>query len=617
MEAALQNKNSVKILRTYVQQFRQFSFKVLLRISAKVPSGIKFSIFPDRVLHALKTRGPGAGRPQRVYLKKGISPIDFFDQLNNRNIDYVLLRWWEKLPSFPLDEDVNILVRDEQRVEINDLFSAYDERGIKCDVYTLSGSGSGSREGVPVFPYNLSDALLRNRVFYNGAYIPSPLLAFAAMAYHAILHKGYNSGIPGFQKQPDKFIFNYAEALEKMAQETNLQVEITLTGLFKWLKEKDFAPADDTLAKLAKNRPELSVLEKRLSSDARGGEFMVFVIREKLLHDGFLNDFVTRLEERHLFDVLDVRLLNMEEKHAFKTQVRGGKWDKGPFPVSGGAPAAVVTAYDYHPEPLKEMEQKDQTRMTNRNNLRAKYGFRDYLGFILKNGFYNGVHSADNENDAWFYISHLGESYTNKISIEVEKRRIRYAPKWNVQKTLSAGPLSKVELIKYNGGQAVKKTFRPGRERFFERELFAVKHLAPQLSFIPPLLYEGDGYIVTQYFENVLEKLNEKEKKQLIALKAKDIIQVTKEMQKRGLAYVNFNPDNLIITNEGRLICTGFSYLQENRDGGFDHVYEIVGLSHKFGGDHPENLGKRSRSLSYLWSDYLPVTRFLDLENQV
>ena len=251
--------------------------------------------------------------------------------------------------------------------------------------------------------------------------------------------------------------------------------------------------------------------------------------------------------------------------------------------------------------------------MTNRNNLKAKYGFRDYLGSILENAFYNGVHSADNENDGWDYVSHLGEKYTKKIAIEVEKRRVRYAPIWSIKKVLSAGPLFKVELIKYKHGLAVKKTFRPGRERFFERELFAVKHLAPKLSFIPPLLKEGDGYIVTPYFENILETLNEKEKKQLIALKAKDIIQVTKEMQKRGLTYINFVPENLIVTREGKVMCTGFSYLQENIDGGFDHVYEIAGLSNNFGGDHPEKLGKRSRSLSKIWSDYLPVTRFLDV----
>ena len=595
----------------------QFGTRILLNISRRIPIGLKLKIFPNRVLRALRLRGPGAGRLQRVYIKKGIMPIDFFTELNERKINYVLLRWWENLPAFPEGEDVNILVRDGQRNYINDLVSAYDERGVKCDIYTLNGSDNGSRDGIPVFPYNLSQALLEDKIFYNGAYIPSPILAFASMAYHAVLHKGYNSGIKGFLKRPEKFVFNYAEALKKLARDLDIDVEITATGLFYWLKKEGFAPADDTLAKLVKNRPELSIFEKRLSSDARGGELMVYVIREKLLYDGFLHDFKVLLEDKYLFDVLDVRILNKKEKHTCTTQIRGGKWDKGPFPTSGGPPAAFVIAYDYHPEPLSEAEQKDQTRMTNKNNLKAKYGFRENLGSILENNFYNGVHSADNENDAWFYISHLGEAYAEKIALEVEKRRKRYAPIWSVIRILSAGLLSKVELIRYNGELAVKKTFRPGRERFFERELFAVKHLAHELPFIPPLLEEGDGFIVTPYFENVLGKLDEKGKKELITSKAKEIFEVTKEMQKRGLTYINFSPENLIITNEGRIFCTGFSYLQENKNSPFDHVYEIAGLSNFFDGDHPENFGGRLRSFSHLWSDYLPLNRFLDLENKV
>ena len=305
---------SLKLLKPYHQKVWQFITNVLILTSGKIPVGLKIKIFPYRILHALRQRGPGSGRLQRVFIKKGVLPIDFFMHLNERKINYVLLRWWENLPLFPEGEDVNILVRDEQRHYLNDLVSPYDERGIKCDIYTVNGSGSGSRHGIPVFPYHLSNALLKDRLFYNGAYIPSPLLAFASMAYHAVLHKGYNSGIPGFKKKPDKLVFNYSRALKERAQDLQISLEITVTGIFEWLKSNGFAPADDTLAKLVKNRPELSMLKKRLSSDARGGELLVFVIREKLLSDGFLHDFRILLEDKYFFDVLDVHILNNEEK---------------------------------------------------------------------------------------------------------------------------------------------------------------------------------------------------------------------------------------------------------------------------------------------------------------
>src|SRR5690554_6668154 len=37
-------------------------------------------------------------RPQRVYLKKGLSHMKFLQTLNERKVEYVLLRWWKDLP---------------------------------------------------------------------------------------------------------------------------------------------------------------------------------------------------------------------------------------------------------------------------------------------------------------------------------------------------------------------------------------------------------------------------------------------------------------------------------------------------------------------------------------
>src|SRR5690554_3333208 len=138
----------------------------------------------------------------RVYIKKRIGRMEFFEILNERKVEYVLLRWWENLPEIPEGEDMDILIKDEHRDLIQDLLTYRDNRtGLKCDFYTLTGSNYGSHRGLPYFQSNLAYNLLKNRKLYRGAYVPSPTEHFASLAYHAIFHKGIGSGLSGFQSQ--------------------------------------------------------------------------------------------------------------------------------------------------------------------------------------------------------------------------------------------------------------------------------------------------------------------------------------------------------------------------------------------------------------------------------
>lgn len=361
----------------------------------------------------------------RVFVRKGLTRMEFFEILDERKVDYVLLRWWQDLPEMPPGEDMDILVRDEHRDLLEDLVVFYDNgTGLKCDIYTITGSNHGSWKNLPYFQSNLAHILIEERILFKGAYVPSPQTHFASLAYHAIYHKGVDSGIPGFSTNPSgELEHDYFEILDNLSREIGLNVEITVQGLAAWLKNLGFTPAEDTTAKLVELKPELAMFQKPLFSDIRGGELLVFIIREKLIEHGYLNSFIDFMKEKFSFDIIDVKTLSIEEKDICKRQIRGGKWDRGPFKFSGGQPEAFVIAFDYQPWPLSDEEAKKQTRMTNRNNPNAKYAFRDIINQNRKTNNYNGIHSADNELDAWSYISLLGNEYHNKIIKEVEFRR--------------------------------------------------------------------------------------------------------------------------------------------------------------------------------------------------
>ncbi|MEJ8800544.1 hypothetical protein [Pontibacter sp. H249] len=544
----------------------------------------------------------------RVYIRKGISRMEFFDILHQRKVDYVLLRWWHNLPEIPDGEDMDILIKDEHRDLINDLVVFYDNgTGLKCDIYTIAGSKHGCRRGIPYFQANIAHTLINSRVMYRGAYVPAPLPYFAGLAFHALFHKGCNSGLPGFSEKPVDIEHSYTSILDDEAKEQGIEIELTAQGVYKWLKEQNFAPAEDTLSKLVELKPELAMLQESLYSDVRGGEVVVYIVRERLLKDGLIQDFRNFLKDKFHFDVIDVRELSAEEKVTCTLNIRGGKWDKGPYKESGGTPAAFVVAYDYHPCPLTEAEARKQPRMTNRNNPNAKYKFREFVHASIAEGNYNGVHSADNELDAWYYISLLGKEYTSKIESEIELRRARYATRWSLKKVMAAGPIAKEELIVYNGELAVKKTYRVGKERFFQRELFAYKELSNELPFVPPLLASGEGYVIIPFKENILSELPEDKKKQVIASKSAEVRHVIHSMHARGLAYVGFSPDNIIVTPGQAFYCTGFSFLQQYTEypSSIEQAYEVAGVPATYTGDLPENFDPAKSSFRDVWGSYI------------
>lgn len=595
----LSKKNNFGFKNTFFLKERKsgYSETLLTAVRKVIPESAKQKINQNKILKKYYDRLRRVIikpiKSPRVYIREGISRMEFFEILHHRHIEYVLLRWWHNLPEIPDGEDMDILIRDEHRDLVNDLLVFYDNgTDLKCDFYTIAGSKYGSRRNIPYFQSNLAHTLIKTRILYKGAYVPSPLLYFASLAYHAVFHKGFNSGLPGFKEKPTEVEHDYTSVLKEQSLELGLDINMTVQDIYNWLNKQNFAPADDTLSKLVELNPELGFLQKSLYSDARGGDLLVYMVRERMLNDGLLQDFKEFLEDKFLFDVIDVRILNPEEKNRCTTQIRGGKWDKGPYKFSGGPPAALIVAFDYYPWPLDGLEAKKQTRMTNRNNPNAKYDFRELINSSTKmNGKYNGVHSADNELDAWFYISQIGEAYHKKISGEVEIRRQRYAGIWSVKKVLSIGPISKVELIKYGQGLAIKKTFRPGKEMYFERELFAVKELSKQLSFIPPLLQQGEGYLIVPYLENILDELPELEKNKVLASKRIEILKVIDSMNERGFAFINFSPESLIITRDNKLYCTGFSFLQkaDTHPSNMEQVYEFTGIPKDFNLDLPKD----------------------------
>ncbi len=78
-----------------------------------------------------------------------------------------------------------------------------DGPGIQpVDVYSATGLPGADFRAMPYFPPYLADELLDRAVIHRGlCRVPAPREHFLSLAYHALYHKGGDSGIPSANDQ--------------------------------------------------------------------------------------------------------------------------------------------------------------------------------------------------------------------------------------------------------------------------------------------------------------------------------------------------------------------------------------------------------------------------------
>lgn len=586
---------------------------LLKRIYSRLPVRVQRKLdSSSAVSTALYFAGLSRGRARR-YLKGRTSRAEFIAELNRRGVSYVLLRWWETFPEFPANEDMDILIEDADLPRISNLLTRRPG-GVPLDIYSVEGSEGHTWRGIPYLQRSLSRAILATRHLHNGVYVPCGKERFAALAYHAVYHKGRYSGLLGFEPCHQHVEHDYQSLLEEVARRERVVVEVSLAAIVNWLQEHEYAPGRDLLAKLVDLHPELEVLLRRPELSVPLGELGVLIVREAAEGDGFVADLIKRMTIHHELDILLSLHLDDTARERCRENLRGGKWDRGPYPKSGGAPARILAVFDYHPKMVPKWKRGKYRHVTNYHFIELKAWFRRQIaGTRLFTTIYNGLHSADNEMEAFEYLKIAAPERVARIKHEVERRRRRYETRDSVVEMISEGRRAKVELIERDGTLRVKKTFRVGCERFYERELYAARTLSQELEFIPPCLDHGDGYLVVPYYRNVLNSCGWMRRRHILARNKVKIARVVHEFFRRGLTHIDFSPDNVIITEDDEFYVVDFEFLQEydRRPSTVDQAYEVEGFPAGFCGDVPIGRDSATSSFHYAWGWYIGSWRNL------
>ncbi len=285
----------------------------------------------------------------------------FFTRLNAAGCRYVVLRWFERLPQVETGEDIDLLVRDEDVASLKALLrreSLLDRllgrRLVRCDVYSVSGFPRGSYRGVAYYPPDLARRIIdRAERHASGAKVPCREDHFLSLAFHALYHKGLRSGIAVADrrfrpsKRPEH---DYSGKLQGLAGELGLDAEMAMDALDAELARQGWRPSLDHLERLLPDDDWARAKVKALSGDVRAEPGLtLFLVRREGLAWG-LQRVVAALEEAG-FVVLAQKRLTDEESMLASREIRGGNWESGPWPISGGPPVAAIAALD--PEPLK------------------------------------------------------------------------------------------------------------------------------------------------------------------------------------------------------------------------------------------------------------------------
>lgn len=151
-----------------------------------------------------------------------------------------------------------------------------------------------------------------------------------------------------------------------------------------------------------------------------------------------------------------------------------------------------------------------------------------------------------------------------------------------------SGRRAKVEVIRWDGQLAVKKTFKLHQQRFCQCEVQALRDLAPVVDAIPPLLDSDSCSLTIPYYDDVLGYQRSSGKLLPLGI-ARQAVAALCSVYEAGYALVDASIDNILVDrHEGlKLIDFEFSYRYDVRPNTFAQSYDIAGCPADFSGDTP------------------------------
>jgi hypothetical protein len=555
-------------------------------------------------------------RPAGVRARHWLSPevgIDgFLRALTEAQVRHVVLRWADELPDLPAGEDLDLLVDDDDVERVHHLLDARPGC-IPVDVYSRSGLPGSDWHDMAYHPPVLAEELLASAVPDERGYsTPGPREQLLALAYHAAYQKGDVSGLPRDPDRPpllDDPDHDYAGALQRLAEAAGVTVEPTLAGLDQLLVEHGWRPPRDTLAKLAEAVPWVAELQQRLGSAeaVTCPGLAVFVLRDRAVQRGLTDQLVDRIRSEG-FTVVAQRRLVPASAARFAAAARGANWGRGPWPLSGGNPAVVVLAVDVRPVAPDAALAARWPGLDNAR-LRVKDALRDLANAgVPPEHRCNVVHASDNAAQAEDYLRLAMPAEADGLLAEAQHLLAEVpVPAGRVRPLGGNGRRGWVEQVEVDGRVLVRKTFRPGCERYLEREVFAATVLAADCPAVPRLVARDAHSLLLPWYDDVL-CFDDRRLRLLPLPVVREALAVLRHLYDLGYAVIDCRPHNILVDRYEGLKVIDFEFLHryEDRPASFAASYDLAGIPAGFNGDLPVLL--RAPGWEQRWQPWAGLT---------
>ena len=309
--------------------------------------------------------------------KKDIYNI--FNWLNDNRVDYVYLKEYKADLNNLKDIDIMVSKKHiEKLLECNYLYTIPSSEVTYLDISWDRPIGINSE--LPFYPIHLSDDILNknNNVYKDNIRCLNSQLLLITYVTHAVIHKGNLSGIQKYRK-----------IIEKLQKELEIEFEISLNGLWNYLKSTKYFPKTDFIRKWnAYNKSEF-LNQKTLTKKNNVPEKVVYVFREYFNgKDKLLQTVITLIQSKG-FELEELVQLDDKSKDFVKQSIRGGVWIDSYQSAKAGGPHAIGV--------FKGLGDKVRT---------TKEIIRNYV-INETNDEVNCIHSSDDESEAIEYIKLL------------------------------------------------------------------------------------------------------------------------------------------------------------------------------------------------------------------
>ena len=295
------------------------------------------------------------GRGERG-VPRSMGVAGLLSALHRRDVNYVILRWFDLLPHIDEGQDIDILVSDEDAPQLEELLTRRPIlSSIPCDVYSVHGLPTFAHKGLAYYPPGLAERILARAVYQpSGARVPCKEDHFYSLAYHAIYKKGYASGLPVSRSEPPRNPspkHAYGSVLRGLAFELELDVPITMHDLDEHLNQAGWRPSLDTLAKWREESSFCAdLLDRQLQSEVVLPGLVVLVVRARAGGPEPV-EAIARLARAEGFIEVAAQELSADQAEIASRQIRGGNWGRGSYAISGGPPHTILVYVD--PTPLR------------------------------------------------------------------------------------------------------------------------------------------------------------------------------------------------------------------------------------------------------------------------